>query len=102
MKVKYSLRAEGDYLAILSYVQESFGTEKAIEVDNLLQEHISHLLKNPNTYPKINGEVRRSVVSKHNTIFYLLNSDYLEIVSIWNNLQDPKQVNLSQAERSNK
>jgi plasmid stabilization system protein ParE len=59
-------------------------------IDNI--EHLTRLISdNPKLFPLINKKrkVRKCVVTKHNTIYYRENKDFIDILRVFDTRQNP-------------
>ena len=80
----------------LEYLQENW-TEK--ELRNLaakLDETVALLSQNPTLFQvsEIKKEIRRVVILKHNTLYYRIMNEQVEIISFFSNRQSPKKRKL--------
>ena len=80
----------------IEYLEENW-TER--ELRNLaieIEETLNLLSHNPNLFQKsdIKKEIRRVVVAKHNTLYYRINNNSIEIISFFSNRQSPKKRKL--------
>ncbi len=80
----------------IEYLQENW-TDK--EIRNLaieIEETISLISHNPNLFQssELKKEIRRAVVAKHNTLYYRIKNDTVEIISFFSNRQSPKKRKL--------
>ena len=80
----------------IEYLEENW-TER--ELRNLaieIEETLNLLSHNPNLFQKsdIKKEIRRVVVAKHNTLYYRINNNTIEIISFFSNRQSPKKRKL--------
>jgi Plasmid stabilization system protein len=79
-------------LDILDYIDQNFGRKKAKEIYQRLERAIDLISEVPEMFPesKKRKGLRRYVFSKQNSIYYRVNSDSIEIVSLRPNQKDPK------------
>ena len=80
----------------IEYLEENW-TER--ELRNLaieIEETLNLISHNPNLFQKsdIKKEIRRVVVAKHNTLYYRINNNSIEIISFFSNRQSPKKRKL--------
>lgn len=81
-----------DLSDILEYLENKW-TEKEIrnfarKLDNTLQLIIS----NPFIFQKSDTiNIRRAVVTKHNTLYYRIDKDIIQIISVFSNFQNPQK-----------
>jgi len=80
----------------IEYLEENW-TER--ELRNLaieIEETLNLLSHNPNLFQAsdIKKEIRRVIVAKHNTLYYRINNNAIEIISFFSNRQSPKKRKL--------
>lgn len=92
LQVRYSLKAKQEYTAIISYIIQNFGLEKAILVDGYFEKVIRQISINGEMYPLFDKrrKIRRCVISKQTTLFYRVERKNLELVSFRGNLMNPE------------
>jgi len=81
----------------IKYIEEKW-TEK--ELKNLalkLEETLSLLSQNPNLFQAsdIKKDIRRVVILTHNTLYYRIVKDKVEIISFFSNRQNPRKRKLN-------
>ncbi len=91
-KIYWSLLAEKDFENILLYLQEHWEEkviENFIEITEIL---IGQIAMNPKQFPVIykKKKVRKCVLTKHNSLYYIVGRDSIEILRIFDNRQNPK------------
>ncbi len=80
----------------LKYLEENW-TEKEIKnFSAKLEETIVFIFNNPNLFQRsdIKKDIRRAVVAKHNSLYYRLVNNQVEIISFFSHRQNPKKRNL--------
>ncbi len=80
----------------IEYLEKNW-TER--ELSNLaieIEETLTLLSHNPNLFQSsdIKKEIRRVVVAKHNTLYYRVKNNTIEIISFFSNRQSPKKRKL--------
>ena len=80
----------------IEYLEENW-TER--ELRNLaveIEETLTLLSLNPNLFQvsDIKKEIRRVIVAKHNTLYYRVKNNTIEILSFFSNRQSPKKRKL--------
>ncbi len=80
----------------IKYLEENW-TEK--ELQNLalhLEETLTLVSKNPTLFQAsdIKKEIRRVIVLSHNTLYYRIGNNQIEIISFFSNRQSPKKRKL--------
>ena len=87
----WSLRAFQNLKRIITYLEENW-TEKEIKNFSIrLDSYLTIIEKRPNTFPaaKSKQNIRRTVVTKHNTLYYKVEKDSIQLIAIIDNRQDP-------------
>lgn len=94
LEVIWSLEAEWNLRNIINHLTEEW-TEKEIRNFTVrLEERLSILVENPRLCKKserLNG-TRECFLGKYNTLFYTYDNKNLNIITIWDNRQDPKKL----------
>ncbi len=80
----------------IEYLEENW-TEK--EIRNLalkLEETLNFISQNPNLFQvsDIKKEIRRAVILNHNSLYYRVVKDQIEVISFFSNRQSPKKRKL--------
>ena len=91
LPVIWSRLAEKDLATILGYLYENWDINVVTKYIDLIDYLISQISKNPSQYPVINNKakIRKCVISKHNSLYYRVNENKLEILRMYDNRQDP-------------
>lgn len=92
LQIRYSLKAKQEYTAIISYIIQNFGLEKAILIDGNFEKVIRQISINAEMYPIFDNrrKIRRCVLSKQTTLFYRIEGKNIELVSFRSNLMNPE------------
>lgn len=90
----WSPLAENDFSAILQYLELEWGkniTEKFIEITD---NSIKQIIINPKQFPIIykKKKIRKCVLTKHNSMFYKVGGQNIDILRIFDTRQDPKKL----------
>jgi len=94
-KVIWSPASEKDFEAILEYLQSRW-TYRVISIFiNKEDDNISLIVEDPKIFPIINEklQIRKSVITKHNTLYYRINKQNIEIVRLFDSRQNPHKLN---------
>ncbi|WP_055437659.1 type II toxin-antitoxin system RelE/ParE family toxin [Lacinutrix algicola] len=93
-EVIWSPSAENDFESILDYLQLHWNERIINRFINKVDDNISLILEDYKIFPVINEElqIRKSVISKQNTLYYREKSGKLEIVRIFDSRQDPHKL----------
>lgn len=93
-KVIWSPAAEEDFLSILDYLQNKWNPRVINKFINKIDDHVGLILEDPKIFPIINHnlQIRKTVVTKQNTLYYREVSYGVEIVRLFDSPQDPKKL----------
>ena len=94
-QIIWSPQANQTYLLILEYLQKNW-TER--EINNFIErteEVLFFISQNPllYRYSKQNDSYK-CVVTEQTSLIYQIKQDKVELLSFWDNRQDPKKLNL--------
>lgn len=92
-KIFWTSHALNELRETFNYIAEIW-TERELQVLASKIEHIVELIsKNPKLFPNSNSKdkIRRVVVTKHNTIYYIIKENEVQIISFFSNKQNPKK-----------
>jgi len=93
-EIIWSPASEKDFESILDYLQNNWSHRVISKFINKIDDNINLILGDPRIFPVINEElqIRKSVITKHNTLFYREIGSKIEIVRIFDSRQDPKKL----------
>lgn len=93
-KVIWSPASERDFEAILEYLQKKWDSRVLAKFINKIDDSIGLILDKPKIFPIINEklEIRKSVITKHNTLYYREINKNIEIVRLFDSRQDPRKL----------
>ena len=80
-------------MAVLAYVQDKFGSKKAKEIYERIEQMLERIASMPELFPtsKKQKGLRKCVFSEQTSIYYRVNEDYIEVISFRANRKDPGQ-----------
>ena len=93
-EVIWSPSAEKDFESILDYLQLKWNNRIINKFINKVDDNISLILEDYKIFPIINEElqIRKSVISKQNTLYYREKAGKLEIVRLFDSRQNPNKL----------
>lgn len=93
-EVKFTLNAEKSFDSIANYIQIKWSLKEKISFLKKFNKSVSAIILNPESFPltEKNKLVRKCVVTKQTTIFYIFNSKKITIVSVFDTRQDPNRI----------
>ena len=92
--VIWSPAAEKDLEAVLDYLQLKWSDQILNRFINKIDDNIGLIIGDPKIFPLINKrlKIRKSVITKHNTLYYRETSKSIQIVRLFDSRQDPKKL----------
>jgi len=91
--VVWSSLAENDFSNILDYLHCKWNNRVTNNFIDKIEYTIKQIQINPKLFPLIhNNGIRRCVVTQHNTIFYRINNNTIEILRLYDTRQDPDKL----------
>jgi len=96
-EIIWSPSAKDDFESILDYLQANWNDKIVMRFINKVDDNISLILEDYKTFPIINEElqIRKSVISKQNTIYYREKNGKLEIIRLFDSRQSPNKLKFS-------
>ncbi len=87
LQIRYSLRAIDEEIALLTYIQNEFGSSIARKVYREIESILAKIAMMPEMFPASMNQpgLRRCVLSKQTSIYYRVHGDFMEIVSFKDN-----------------
>jgi plasmid stabilization system protein ParE len=80
----------------IEYLEKNWTDRELRNLALKLEETLSYISQNPNLFQPsdVKKEIRRVVILTHNTLYYRVNKDQIEILSFFSNRQSPKKRKL--------
>jgi plasmid stabilization system protein ParE len=93
-QVIWSPLSERDFNNILDYLRENWGSKVVAKFIDIVEDLTEQISLNPKQFPVIYKKlkVRKCVITKHNTLYYRDRRDYVDILRIFDNRQDPHKL----------
>lgn len=90
----WSDRALNDYENLVAYLWNEWGEQITLRVINELEAAIIRIQYQPEHFPIVlkNKSIRRCVFSPQTSIFFRINSGTIEIISLFDNRQNPNHL----------
>jgi len=94
LKVYLSPLAEKKLSLLLKYIEHKWTTKERDEFLEKILNSVKRVATHPESSPKSDTfpNLFKCVVSKHTSFFYRFNSEDLEIITVFDNRQDPYQI----------
>lgn len=96
-KVKFTKLAEFHLAQIINYLDKNWPQEvRKVFIQNI-EKSILLISKYPEAFPisKAKSGLHKYVLTPHNTIYYRINKDQIEIIMIFDNRQNPAKLKKS-------
>ena len=91
-QIIWSPLSQKDFALILDYLQ-NYWDNKVVQVFiEITERSIEQISNNPKQFPLINKNVRKCVLTKHNTLYYRDSKESIDILRIFDNRQDPQKM----------
>jgi plasmid stabilization system protein ParE len=93
-QIIWSTLSEKDFVSILDYLQTNWDFKVVQKFIEVVEGIIGQISNNPKQFPIINKnkKVRKCVLTKHNTLYYRDRYEYIDLLRIFDNRQDPKKL----------
>ena len=80
----------------IEYLEKNWTERELRNLASEIEETLILLSHNPNLFQASNlkKEIRRVIVAKHNTLYYRIKNNTVEIISFFSNRQSPKKRKL--------
>jgi len=93
-QIIWSTLSEKDFVSILDYLQTNWDIKVVQKFIKVVDEITGQISNNPKQFPMIDKikKVRKCVLTKHNTLYYRDRYEYIDILRIYDNRQDPKKL----------
>ncbi len=96
-KILWSDSALAELKRIIFYLEENWREKEISKFSRELENAIKLMTDSP-TFFQIaisHQNLRRAVIGKHNTLYYRINGDSIEIISLFSHRQNPENLNKS-------
>lgn len=89
-KIKWSVRAVNDFNQIIRYLSENWNEREIKKFVRQIDKNIDYIQTSPSAFPATSCRpgLRRCVVSKIHTLYYLIQGKTIYLITIWDNRQD--------------
>jgi len=93
-QIIWSPLSESDFTSILNYLQNNWDDKVVKGFIEIMDEILHQISDHPRQFPQIHKKkkVRKCVLTKHNTIYYRERNEYIDILRIFDNRQNPKKL----------
>ncbi len=93
-QIIWSPLSEQDYISILEYIHSEWDDQTVQKFIDISEALVNQISLNPKQFPVIqkNIKVRKCVLTKHNTLFYRVRRQHIDILRVFDTRQDPKKL----------
>jgi plasmid stabilization system protein ParE len=94
MKIRLSSLAAFKLELLVEYLEEKWSSKVKLKFLKKLESSLNAAAKNPNAFPQsqIRPELRKLVITKQATVLYLIDSDSIFVITIFDTRQDPSEI----------
>jgi plasmid stabilization system protein ParE len=95
-KVFWTNNALKDLRITLKYLKENWSEKEIVNFVRKLDKRLNLISINPKLYARtrIKKNVRKSVLTKHNVIYYTFESNLVKIIALFDSRQHPAKLKL--------
>lgn len=93
-KIKWSARAASDFNQIIHYLSENWNDREIRKFVRQIDKNINRILTSPIIFPATSYRpgLRRCIISKIHTLYYLVQDGTIYLITIWDNRQDDQKL----------
>lgn len=92
-KIFWTENALNELAKTIEYLEENFTDKEIKKLAQKIESTTALLSKNPTIFPK-SEYIHRVVILKHNTLYYRIKGETVEILSFFSNRQSPTKIKL--------
>ncbi len=95
-EVHWTEHALNELNEVYDYLKAHWTEKELRKLSREIEKTLAIISKNPELFPLINPDenIRRAVVTKHNTIYYKKSDEIIVILSFFSNKRDPDKLDL--------
>ena len=96
-KILWSHSALAELKRIIFYLEENWSEKEISKFSRKLEKAVKLIIDNPTIFQIAisHQNLRRVVIGKHNPLYYRINGDSIEIISLFSHRQNPENLNKS-------
>ena len=93
-RIRWSPQADNDLDQILEYLNKKWSNSVAVSFLDRIDEMTQLILNDPALFPVIEDglKIRRCVLTKHNSLYYIVVEDGINILRVFDTRQDPNKL----------
>ncbi|MBA4743788.1 MAG: type II toxin-antitoxin system RelE/ParE family toxin [Muricauda sp.] len=95
-KILWTHNAISELKGIVAYLEENWTERELKNFSQELDHTIELISKNPELFQtsKKKKDIRRAVIAKYTNLYYRINSDSVEVLSLFSNRQSPDKLSV--------
>ncbi|HED06679.1 MAG TPA: type II toxin-antitoxin system RelE/ParE family toxin [Ignavibacteria bacterium] len=95
-RIEWTDHALKELSEIFAYLKNNWTERELQKLSQKIEKTIELISKNPELFQKtyIKKDVRRVVITKHNSLYYRINIETIEILSFFANRKNPNKLEL--------
>ena len=92
-KILWTDHAVSEVKETIEYLENNWTKKELRNFSAKLDHTIEMILKMPEIFPESfeKKNIRKAVIEKHNTLYYRINKNSIEIISLFSNRKDPNK-----------
>jgi plasmid stabilization system protein ParE len=93
-RLYWSKEAQNNLNSIISYLQSNWSEKEIRKFTGRLEKILELISENPKLFPPsiLHPTIHRAIITKHNSLYYRMSKDDIEIITIFDNRQDPDKL----------
>jgi plasmid stabilization system protein ParE len=93
-EVKFTLNAKESFDTIVNYIEVKWSIKEKITFLKKFDKSVSAIFLHPESFPltEKNKMVRKCVVTKQTTFYYIFTTKAITIISVFDTRQDPNKI----------
>lgn len=93
-KIIWSPDSEQDLEIILEYLSYEWESSVATKFLDIIEDLTTQISINPRQFPLLHTRlnIRKCVITKHNTLYYINRRTHVELLRIYDSRQDPEKL----------
>lgn len=92
LKIRWTKEAKNTYNDVLSYLKENWTDKEIAKFVSKTSSVLIAISYQPYLFKESNHKkVRKAVINKQNSLFYLVRDTEIYLLSFWDNRRDPKK-----------
>lgn len=94
LRVEWAEEAKSEFRKLLMYLTSYWGERVAMQFYEVVEKSLSQIAVFPFMHPCIVENIRRCILSKQTSLYYRVDSDCVQVLTIWDNRRNPKDLEL--------